>query len=130
MYADKAEAFFMQNYNCAQAVLGAFADAFGMDFDDAMKAASSLGGGLGQSGEVCGAVLGMCMAIGIAKGYTDPTPAAKDAHTKRIKRAMDAFRETYSKTGCDDLKVPGDRSVCARIVRFAAEAAAKEISES
>lgn len=127
MYADKAEALFLDNYNCAQAVFGAFAEEFGMAFTEAMRATSSLGGGLGHSGEVCGAVLGMCMSIGMAKGYTDPTPEQKTAHAERIKRAVDIFKQAFQKTGCNDLRDPSDRLVCAHIVRIAAEIASEEI---
>lgn len=130
MYADRAETLFLENYNCAQAVFGAFTEAFGMEFSEAMRATSSLGGGLGHSGEVCGAILGMCMAIGMAKGYTDPTPEHKALHAERVKRAVETFKKEFQKTGCDELRVPDNRSVCACLVRYAAEIAADEIATS
>ena len=40
--ADRAEALFMEGYNCSQAVFGAIAEEYGMDFETAMKISSSL----------------------------------------------------------------------------------------
>ena len=59
---------FNSNYNCAQSVFGAFCDEFGLDDTTALKIASGFGGGIRQ-GEVCGAVSGAVMAIGLKCGY-------------------------------------------------------------
>lgn len=66
--ADQAEALFMSGRNCAQAVLGAFADGFGLDAETAAKVACGLGGGVGRLREVCGAVSGAAMALGLKYG--------------------------------------------------------------
>lgn len=129
MYAEKAEAIFARGFNCAQAVFGAFAEEMGMDFETAMRTASSLGGGIGHSGEACGAALGMCLALGLAVGYgTDPDMDTKNAHNARVKALMEAFRESFGAMGCDDLREAGNREKCAGFVRFAAELAAKEMA--
>lgn len=122
MYQDRAEDIFNRGYNCAQAVLGAFAEALGMDDQTAMRIASSLGGGIAHTGEACGAALGMCLAYGLAKGYdTDPDAATKNAHNARVKALMEAFREAFGHMDCDDLRVEGDRGACVPYVRYAAE---------
>lgn len=129
MHVEKADAIFARGFNCAQAVIGAFAEEYGMDFETAMRAASSLGGGVGHSGEVCGAALGMCMAYGLANGYgTDPDTATKDAHNAHIKGMMEAFRSEFGNTACDTLRIVGDRERCAGFVRYAAKLVEKEIS--
>ncbi len=130
MHADQAEAIFGRGFNCAQAVFGAFAEQYGMDFETAMRAASSLGGGIAHTGEACGAALGMCMALGMAKGYgEDPDQATKDALNLRVKALMTEFREKFGHMDCDDLRVPGNRALCAGYVRYAAELVEKEIQE-
>lgn len=63
---DKAKELFKQGYNCSQAVLGVFCEEMGLDFNTAMKIASSFGGGMGRMREVCGTVSGMFMAAGLA----------------------------------------------------------------
>lgn len=129
-YADRAQALFEQQHNCAQAVVGAFANALEMDEKTVMRAASSLGGGLGHAGEVCGAVLGMAMAVGLAKGYDDtPDAQTKAEHSARVRRLVEDFRAQWGATGCDELRVVGDRSVCTAFVRFAAEQAAREMAK-
>ena len=46
-HAAKARALFLEGYNCAQAVVGAFADELGMTQRQAVRLASSFGGGMG-----------------------------------------------------------------------------------
>lgn len=129
-HADRAEAFFDKGFNCAQAVFAALAPDLGMDERMALKVASGLGGGLGHSGEVCGAALGMCMAAGLANGYDDEAqladPAVKQAHSAQIKALMDTFRTCFGATGCDDLREVGNRAVCVPYVRRAVEWAAAQ----
>lgn len=64
--SEKAKELFKQGYNCSQAVLGVFCEELGLDFDTAIKIASSFGGGMGRMREVCGTVSGMFMAAGLA----------------------------------------------------------------
>ena len=70
--SEKAKELFTKGYNCSQAVLGAFAEDLGMDFETAMKLSSSFGGGMGRMREVCGTVSGMFMAAGLKYGYFLP----------------------------------------------------------
>ncbi|MBQ8860228.1 MAG: C_GCAxxG_C_C family protein [Ruminococcus sp.] len=69
---EKAKALFLEGYNCAQAVFGAFCEDFGFDFDTAMKLSSGFGGGMGRLREVCGAVSGMFMVFDMKYGYISP----------------------------------------------------------
>lgn len=55
---DKAYELFLSGYNCTQAVVGAFADVIGVDFDTAVRFASGFGGGMGRLREVCGTFSG------------------------------------------------------------------------
>ena len=128
-YADRAEAMFEQDFNCAQAVFGAFAEEYGLDMGTAMRVASSMGGGIGHSGEACGAALGMVLAIGMLKGYGEEPPdmETKMAHNARVKRMMETFRAEFGAMDCDDLRVPGNRAVCVPFVRYAAELVEKEL---
>lgn len=120
-YEEQAGALYEKGYNCAQAVFVPFAQAHGIDFHTAMRAAASLGGGLGHSGETCGAVLGMCMAMGLEEGPVTSDPGEKKVYSAKVKAVVDAFRERFGETRCDALQVPGDRSVCAAFVREAAK---------
>lgn len=58
---DKAYELFLSGYNCTQAVVGAFADVIGVDFDTAVRFGSGFGGGIGRLREVCGTFSGAVM---------------------------------------------------------------------
>lgn len=64
----EAQALFGGPYNCAQAVLAPFAERFGLPRETAFTIATPFGGGIGHTGQVCGAVSGAMMAIGLAQG--------------------------------------------------------------
>lgn len=66
--ADMAEEKFLSGYNCAQAILYTFAPKYGLDPDMALKLATGLGGGMCRRGEVCGAVSGGIVALGLKFG--------------------------------------------------------------
>ena len=84
-YSTKAMGYFKQGYNCAQSVLAAFSDKLVISFERAVKVASSFGAGMGRLREVCGAVSGMFMVVGLLYGYDDPAnKEAKAAHYKLI----------------------------------------------
>ena len=75
---------FKEGYNCSQAMVAAFSDLMGMDKKTALRLASSFGGGMGRMREVCGAVTGMFMVVGILYGYDD----AKDYEGKKDTYAL------------------------------------------
>lgn len=64
---------FKQGYNCAQSVTLAFADILPVGEKEAAMTASSFGGGMGRLREVCGAVSGMFLVLGMLEGYSEPT---------------------------------------------------------
>lgn len=119
-HSQKAQALFTQGFNCAQAVLGAFEDITGLEPALAARLASSFGGGLGRMREVCGAVSGAAMVLGIACGYSDPEDyEAKKAHYRRVQEFARRFRaengsivcrELLSGCGAADGNVPERRS--------------------
>jgi len=54
--------------NCAQAVLCAFSEDLCLEREKALKLASGFGAGMGRKQEVCGAVTGGIMVIGLKHG--------------------------------------------------------------
>ena len=55
-----------QGYNCAQAVACTFCKEFGVDETEMFKIAEGFGLGMGMM-EMCGALSGMMMVIGLAR---------------------------------------------------------------
>ena len=80
----KAYDYFMQGYNCAQAVLLAFSDLTGLDEKTAALVASGFGAGIGKTRNVCGTVTGMIMAADLINGYENP----KDSNAKETALVM------------------------------------------
>jgi C_GCAxxG_C_C family probable redox protein len=69
---ETASQYFKGSYNCSQSVLASFAEDFGLDQDLGVSLATGFGAGIGRSGQVCGAVSGACMVIGLKYG-SQPT---------------------------------------------------------
>ena len=103
-HGELAEQYFLEGYNCSQAVLLAFSDRTGLDKETAARLASSFGGGLARMREVCGAVSGAAMVLGLVRGYADPKDAeAKKAHYHLVQRFAELFRERNGSIICRDL---------------------------
>ena len=61
---EKARQLFTEGYSCSQAVLGAFAPAFGMEMQQAFRLSACFGRGM-RCGSVCGACTGALMSLGM-----------------------------------------------------------------
>lgn len=67
----QAVTYFEAGYNCSQAVFMAYSDMYGIEPETAAKLATSFGGGMGRLREVCGAVSGMFLVLGLQYPFTD-----------------------------------------------------------
>lgn len=83
-HKEQAKAYFLEGYNCAQSVVLAYHEELGLTREAAAQMASSFGGGMGRLREVCGAFSGICLAVGIHEGYSDP----KDQEGKKKQYAL------------------------------------------
>lgn len=102
-HAIRAGELFHKGYNCAQAVFVAFSDVTGIDEKTALKLSSSFGGGMGRMREVCGAVSGAFMVLGVLYGYCDLDDENKKEHYAMIREAADRFREKNGSIICREL---------------------------
>ncbi|HSV31953.1 MAG TPA: C-GCAxxG-C-C family protein [Atribacteraceae bacterium] len=57
-----------QGFNCCEAVLSGMCDYLGIQADIVPRIATGFGGGLGHTGNICGAVTGAVMALGLKYG--------------------------------------------------------------
>lgn len=96
-----AETLFLKGYNCAQAVLTAFASQFGIAEETALRLASPFGGGLARGGHVCGAVSAALMVLGLKYGAV--TPEGKEEICRLTRQFLDRFREKGGSILCRDL---------------------------
>ena len=92
---------FAEGFNCSQAVFCAFAPKFGIDDETALKLTSPFGGGVAHQGQVCGAVTGALMALGLARG--SDTVETKDETYRMAENFIRRFRERHDTILCRDL---------------------------
>ena len=92
-------------YNCAQAVACTFCKEFGVDEQEMFRIAEGFGLGMGMM-EMCGALSGMMMVIGLANSVGDlkkgmPT---KGSTYKQVKEQVQKFKEKNGSYLCRELK--------------------------
>ncbi len=102
--AEYAKRLFLEGYNCAQSVVGAFADLMEVDFDTLMRLCCGYGGGIGRLRETCGAFIGGVMVLDALLGSTDPADhGAKSAQYARIQQMAERCRIKNGSVVCRDL---------------------------
>lgn len=134
---DAAVHCFGEGFNCAQAILSTYGVAFGLQRETALRTAAAFGAGMGLRGEVCGAVTGALMVIGLRHGYTETTDKGAKGRTYELVRDLTGRFQTTHGTilcrellGCDLSTAEGMATArregyfterCPRFVRTAAE---------
>jgi C_GCAxxG_C_C family probable redox protein len=92
---------FTQGFNCSQAVFSAYASQLGIADETALKLASPFGGGVAHQGDVCGAVSGALMALGLGRGSA--TVDKKDETYRLAEEFIRRFRECHGSILCREL---------------------------
>jgi C_GCAxxG_C_C family probable redox protein len=135
---------FENGYNCSQAVFMAYSDIYGLDSEMAARLSTSFGGGMGRLREVCGAVSGMFLVLGLHYPATDVTDKnAKTINYEAVQRTAKEFQKEMGSYICADLlkikrqpeeATPSERNAryyalrpCNRCVAMAAEIVGQEI---
>lgn len=92
-----------RGFNCAQSVLAAFADKIGMPEQELMSLAGGFGAGTG-TGELCGAVSGAVMALGLLTPVDMAEPVASKKRTLELsKEFQKRFAGVFDGLRCGDL---------------------------
>jgi C_GCAxxG_C_C family probable redox protein len=100
---DVAVQRFAEGFSCSQAVFSAFAPGFAVEDQTALRIASAFGGGVARRGEVCGAVTGALMALGLARGHADNTEASKAGTYELVDEFLRRFEATHGSVVCRTL---------------------------
>jgi len=102
--ADISVDTFNKGYNCAQAVLISHCEEYNLSDEIAKKISSGFGGGMGHIDEICGAVSGGIMLIGLKYGkYIDSDNESKEKTYKLIKKYTDKFKNEFGSINCTEL---------------------------
>lgn len=121
-HGNKAAELFLEGRSCSQAVVLAFSDVTGMEDHFAAKISSSFGGGMGRMREVCGAVSGMLMVLGLLYGYDDPgeKDCNKKAYYATVQELAGKFREQCGSIVCREIlkNPPSDPNPTPRTEKF------------
>ncbi|MBN1453503.1 MAG: C_GCAxxG_C_C family protein [Anaerolineales bacterium] len=133
---------FAQGFNCSQSVFSAYASQLGIDDQAALKLASPFGGGVAHQGDVCGAVTGALMALGLDRG--NATLEAKDETYRIAEKFIERFKERHGTILCrqligHDISTPEGlqnargqnvfKSICPGLVKDATELVAEFLDE-
>lgn len=97
-YSERAVELFMEGKNCSQAVFAAFAPDLGMSEEMAIAVSAGLGGGVGRMREVCGAVSGSAMVVGLKYPELD-----KGAVYEKVRLIADEFKKVNPSIVCKEL---------------------------
>jgi len=138
---EKAKENFANGFNCAESVLISLADEMGIECSCIPKIATGFGGGFGRHGEICGAITGAVMALGLKYGRSDTKdPEAKEKAYATVDGFLKTFKSRFKNVRCIDLtdcdmltpeglqKAKDDnvhKNVCTDLVVFAATEATK-----
>lgn len=103
--SEKAVACF-EDFNCAQSVIATCGPELGLDRESALRVAGGFGGGMGRLGEVCGAVSGAFMVIGLKHGKSCPEDDENETKAKAyalVHEFADRFRARHESILCREL---------------------------
>jgi C_GCAxxG_C_C family probable redox protein len=95
--SDDAYRCFMKRFTCSAAVFSAFSYELGLDPDMAKKIACGFGAGISRTGNICGAVSGGIMVIGLKYGKTEAGDEAATEKTRALTRQF--IQEFTAKNG-------------------------------
>lgn len=97
-YSERAVKLFQEGKNCSQAVFAAFAPDFGLSEETALQVSAGLGGGVGRMREVCGAVSGSAMLVGLKYPELD-----KAGVYAKVQEIAEEFKKTNPSIVCKEL---------------------------
>lgn len=112
-YGEKAVRLHSEGCNCCQAVVMCAAGRFGLTEAQAYHLGAFFGAGM-RRGEVCGAVSGALMALGLQYG---------DENNRQCgcsKAFLDAFQKEFGSILCRDILRANEKKICPTLIQFAA----------
>lgn len=100
---DLAVETFKSGFNCCQSIISVYGPDLGLEKELALLVSSGFGGGLGRTGEVCGAVTGAIMVLGLKFGYTIFSDEAKEKIYNIVREFITRYKERNNSILCKEL---------------------------
>ena len=108
--AERAAAYHKRGFNCSQSVVAVFDDLTGLDEQTAMNLGAGFGGG-GGMGELCGALSGGMIVLGLLTPVDMEDPIASKKRTVALSKELQRrFMERYGALRCHDLLANKEKS--------------------
>ncbi|HRW13009.1 MAG TPA: C-GCAxxG-C-C family protein [Syntrophomonas sp.] len=99
---DDALRYFADSGSCSQAIVLSFGPELGLPPEIAIKTAAAFGGGIARSGELCGALSGALMVIGLTRVAT-PGKEHNEVIYELGQEFLQRFHNRIGSTVCRDL---------------------------
>lgn len=100
--AQRSGELFNQGLCCSESVLQAVAESRGIQSELIPKIATGLCGGISRSGNICGAVSGGVLAIGICFGRSRPGQSPEE-NVRRVRAFLAKCEQRFGSTNCEKL---------------------------
>lgn len=98
-----ATQIFSQGFNCAQSTLCVFSEELGLSKESALKLSGGFGSGM-RHGEVCGAVSGAIMVLGLKYGQNlEGDKESKEKTNRLVEEFNQRFKDRNGSIICRDL---------------------------
>lgn len=95
---------FSGNCNCCQSIILTYGPKFGLEKETGIRLGTGFAGGLARQGEVCGAVTGAIIVIGLAQGMTDEDDLEdRDKTYELVNQFIKKFKEKNQSIICREL---------------------------
>jgi C_GCAxxG_C_C family probable redox protein len=95
---------FSGNCNCCQSIILTYGPKFGLEKEVGIRLGTGFAGGLARQGEVCGAVTGAIMVIGLANGMKDENDSeGRDKTYELVNQFIEIFNEKNKSIICREL---------------------------
>jgi len=102
--SENAVAKLLEGYNCAQAVLYASCDQLSLDKDAALRLACGFGAGIARKQELCGALSGGILALGMKHGRGEKEDRSRTETTyAKTRELTDRFETKHGSCCCREL---------------------------
>lgn len=97
-------ACFRKGITCSSAVFSSFSEELGLDPETAKKISCGFGAGISKTGNICGAVSGAIMVIGLKYGKTKEGDNAATEKTRAlVRKFIQEFTEHHGSVNCTEL---------------------------
>ena len=100
---ERALELYDAGFSCSQSVFGAFCEDYGVALKTGLQLSNGLAGGV-QQADICGAVSGAALVVGLRHGQFDANDkASRQNCNKMVREFLAEFKGRHGSTACREL---------------------------